>query len=132
MTVDMTYRSATAWRKEPPEAEKLMWRLLRNRALRGTKFRREHPVGPFIVDFVCLSHRLVIELDGGQHAKETRRDERRTALLSGRGYRVLRFWNHDVLRNSEGVLTVIAEALSSYPSPRLRGEGGTQGEALGG
>jgi very-short-patch-repair endonuclease len=77
---------------------------LRARQLAGLKFRRQQPVGRFIVDFFCLEHGLVVELDGGQHALQTEADERRSAFLLGRGYRVLRFWDNEVMENIDGVL----------------------------
>jgi len=75
------------------------------------------PIGPFICDFVARTTKLVVELDGGQHAERTVEDERRTAFLRGRGYRVLRFWNNDVLQNPGGVLQLIEQALNDRPSP---------------
>jgi very-short-patch-repair endonuclease len=90
---------------------------IRNRQLCGTRFNRQVPIGPFICDFAARSAKLIIELDGGQHAVRTLEDERRTRFLAGRGYRVLRFWNNDVLWNVEGVLTMIEEALRDRPSP---------------
>ena len=103
-------------RHDATDAERAIWRLLRNRRLSEYKFRRQHPIGPFIVDFYCHSKRLVIELDGGQHAEQVARDNRRTQWLKGRGHRVLRFWDNDVLKNSEGVLEVILSHLEE-PSP---------------
>ncbi len=110
--------SARGLRRRPTEAEKRMWRLLRDRRLVDAKFRRQHPVGPYVVDFFCANAKLVIELDGGGHGTEEKKDadERRTAELRALGFRVLRFWNTDVLRNPEGVLKTVAEALSA-PSP---------------
>jgi len=86
---------------------------LRNRTACGAKFRRQQPIGPYVVDFVCLEARLVIEIDGGQHAIEPGPDAQRTAFLEREGYRVLRFWNNDVLTNTEGVFDVIARSLDS-------------------
>jgi len=80
--------------------------------LRGFKFRRQHRLGPFVADFVCIEHRLVIEADGGQHA-DNAADERRTAWLEARGWRVLRFWNNDILTNTEGVQESIVRALAA-------------------
>ena len=93
------------------DAERRLWSALRGRRLRGFKFRRQHRLGPFIADFVCVEHRLVIEADGGQHA-ERAVDARRTAWLEARGWRVLRFWNNDILANSEGVQDAILRELS--------------------
>ncbi len=102
-----------ALRKQATDAEQVLWRHLRSRGLDGRKFRRQTPVGPYVVDFLCLEDRLVIELDGGQHADQLEKDHERSARLAGWGFRVLRFWNHDVLGNTEGVLQVIRDALAS-------------------
>ena len=98
------------------DAERRLWAALRGRRLRGFKFRRQHRLGPFIADFVCVEHRLVIEADGGQHAESTG-DARRTAWLEARGWRVLRFWNNDVLGNIDGVLMEMQSALTPTPNP---------------
>jgi len=82
---------------------------LRDRRLQSLKFRRQTPVGPYIVDFLCIAHRLVVEVDGSQHA-ESPRDDTRDVWLMREGYRVIRFWNHEVLANKEGVLATIAAA----------------------
>ena len=112
------------------DAEQKLWRALRSRGS-GAKFRRQVPLGPYIVDFVCFEAKLIVEVDGGQHA-DSPRDAKRDRYFMDQGYRVLRFWNNDVLRNMEGVLTRIAEfvdpspgALRAPPSPS-RGEGGTE------
>ena len=84
--------------------------MVRDRRLSGFKFVRQEAIGPFIVDFVCRDRRLVVEVDGGQHA-DSAADAARDAFLASEGYRVMRFWNNDVLRNCDGVLTVILEAL---------------------
>jgi very-short-patch-repair endonuclease len=97
------------------DAEKRLWWLVRNRQLDGHKFRRQHPIGAFVADFVCIERRLIIELDGGQHADSTY-DARRTAWLENHGWRVIRFWNNDVLSGTEGVLEVILQALRSSSS----------------
>lgn len=96
--------------------ERKLWQHLRNRQLFGTRFNRQVPIGPFICDFVARTPKLIIELDGGQHAVRTVEDDRRTRFLEGRGYRVLRFWNNDVLENVDGVLTIIRAALNDRPS----------------
>jgi adenine-specific DNA-methyltransferase len=88
-----------------------MWFLLRDRRLDGVKFRRQVPIGPYVVDFASLQHRLIVELDGGQHA-DNPSDAKRDAFLTGEGWRVLRFWNNDTLQNRDGVLQVIQEALT--------------------
>ncbi len=96
------------------DAEHRLWSVLRNRRI-GAKFRRQVPIGPFIVDFAAINERIVIEVDGGQHA-ESERDQVRDRELESQGFRVLRFWNTDVLVNLEGVVTVIRGALRE-PSP---------------
>jgi very-short-patch-repair endonuclease len=99
-------------RREQTDAERKLWALLRDRQVFAAKFRRQHPIGSFITDFCRPERSLVIELDGGEHASTIAVDARRTASLEGRGYRVLRFWNHDVLRDPEAVLERIALALA--------------------
>lgn len=103
-------------------AEKRLWSHLRDRRLGGFKFRRQHPEGPFVLDFACTEHRLAVEADGGQHADSVA-DARRTAFLESRGWRVLRFWNNDVLANADGVLDAIVRALHE-PHPALSPSGG--------
>ena len=97
--------------------ERKLWQHIRNRQISGVRFNRQVPIDPFICDFVARTPKLIIELDGGQHAVRTVEDERRTRFLDSRGYRVLRFWNNDVLVNVEGVLSVICSALNDRPSP---------------
>jgi very-short-patch-repair endonuclease len=117
-------------RRNATFAEQRLWYRLRSRALYGMKFVRQEPIGPYIVDVVCREHRLIIEVDGGQHA-ENERDVVRDRWLRDHNYRVLRFWNNDVIKNIEGVLETIASALQRdglpSPSPRLRGEGRGEG-----
>lgn len=98
-------------RRSGTKAEQKLWRALRDRGLAGAKFRRQTPIGPYVVDFVCFDARLVIEIDGGQHANNNQQDERRTAWLQSEGYRVIRFWNNDVIENLAGVLHAIESAL---------------------
>jgi len=97
--------------------ERKLWQHIRNRQISGVRFNRQVPIDPFICDFVARTPKLIIERDGGQHAVRTVEDERRTRFLESRGYRVLRFWNNDVLVNVEGVLSVICSALNDRPSP---------------
>ncbi len=97
-------------------AERKLWFALRDRRFAGFKFRRQVPVGRFIADFVCFEARLVIEVDGGQHADSTR-DQHRDRWFVANRFRVVRFWNNDVLSNLEGVITVLAEALAAAPPP---------------
>ena len=111
-------------RKEHSDAEQLLWGLLRNRRLDGFKFRRQHPVKPYVLDLYCHEVRLGIELDGGQHGlpDQEARDDKRTAFLAQRGIRILRFWNNDVFKNTEGVLKTIYDALTDFPSSSERGQ----------
>jgi very-short-patch-repair endonuclease len=102
---------ARGLRRRATDAERLLWRHLRNRQIAGVEFRRQKPNGPFIVDFVAMEHRLVVEIDGGQHARMTAADRLRSVTLENAGYRVIRFWNNDVLQNIDGVLERIREAL---------------------
>lgn len=107
-------QQARALRQASTTAEQLLWRHLRNRQLAGAKFRRQHSLGPYILDFVCLAHGLVVELDGGQHAdlQAQAYDQQRTAWLQQQGLRVLRFWNHDVLLQTNEVLAQLLQALT--------------------
>ncbi|HEX7777068.1 MAG TPA: endonuclease domain-containing protein [Parvibaculum sp.] len=125
----MTGRNITrarGLRANQTDAEKRLWSRLRNRALSGFKFKRQIPIGPYIVDFLCEEHRLVVELDGGQHDERAAKDAMRTQYLEGQRYRVIRFWNNDALANTEGVLTMILDALGGErpsPNPLPEGEG---------
>ena len=122
---------ARSLRQTQTDAEQRLWRHLRARHLQGCKFRRQHQVGSYIVDFVCPDAGLIVELDGGQHADQVVYDERRTLELQAMGYRVLRFWNNDVLASLESVLEVLLEALASpgpSPQPSLEGEGAGNGK----
>jgi very-short-patch-repair endonuclease len=104
------------------DAEQALWRLLRGRQICGLKFRRQHPFGDYILDFVCLENRLVIEVDGGQHGQQTEYDENRTQELQAAGFRVLRFWNNEVLNEKESVrekIWLMIEDLQSHPPPNL-------------
>ena len=114
----MPSRRARQLRVEMTDAERRLWSALRSRRLAGYKFRRQRPVGPFIEDFVCIKHRLIIEADGGQHA-DNHADEHRAAWLERRGWRIMRFWNNDILGNTEGVQLAILAAPES-PSPSHR------------
>ena len=102
-------------RRNMTDAERLMWYRLRGRRLGNFKFKRQWSLGRYIVDFCCIERRLVVEIDGGQHSPEG--DRRRTAVLNGMGYRVVRFWNNDVLGNLDGVLTSLLEELETHPHP---------------
>ena len=104
-------------RKGQTDAETKMWSLLRDRRLAGKKFRRQHPIPPYIVDFYCHEASLVIEIDGGQHAEDRRRDKKRIEFLERKGLRVIRFWNNEVLQETEAVLQAIWDTLHDEPSP---------------
>ncbi|MBD9478124.1 DUF559 domain-containing protein [Pseudoxanthomonas sp. PXM02] len=115
-------------RQEQTEAERVLWWQLRNRRLLGWKFRRQHRVGPYFADFVCLEAGLVIELDGSQHLQQVRQDALRTLRLQREGFEVLRFWNDVVLRETDAVLMAITIALAPHPPfghllPASQGEG---------
>ncbi|HZP35333.1 MAG TPA: DUF559 domain-containing protein [Methylomirabilota bacterium] len=112
------------------DAERRLWAHLRDRRLVGAKFARQVPIGPYVVDFCCRELKLIVELDGGQPAMRAAYDGERTAFLERLGHRVVRFWDNEVLGNTEGVLVRIVEALAARPSPRpspQRGEGGGRG-----
>jgi very-short-patch-repair endonuclease len=118
--------TARGLRRSQTDAERKLWDHLRNRQLGGVKFRRQYFIAPFIADFCCPEKWLIIELDGGQHAERVEADQRRTVRLESQGYRVMRFWNHEVLENIEGVLERIGTILSDphpCPLPRREREG---------
>ena len=124
-------RFARRLRRAATDAERLLWHHLRNRVLMGCKFRRQHPIGPYVVDFACLEARLVLEADGGQHV-DSSRDALRDGYLRGLGFHVLRFWNHEILANPEGVFEVIVQRLAeACPHPGLPLQAG-EGEDRGG
>ena len=111
-------------------AERRLWQVLKGCALGGHRFRRQHPLGPYIADFACLEAGIVIEVDGGQHHGGS--DDLRDAFMHARGFRVLRFWNNDVLGNLEGVCSVLAQCLAERcPHPRLPGLALPSGAASG-
>jgi very-short-patch-repair endonuclease len=108
-------------RRDLTDAERIIWNAIRAHRLHGMSFRRQTPIGPFIVDFVCHTAWLIIEIDDGQHyeAENTKRDAQRDAFLGSKGYRILRFNNHEVMTNRHGVLQTIATAIVHAPSPPL-------------
>jgi very-short-patch-repair endonuclease len=120
---------ARSLRKQPTDAERLLWHRLRGEPL-GVKFRRQHPYLDYVLDFVCAERKLVIEVDGGQHL-ESERDQRRDRDLGTAGFRVLRFWNNEVLMHTDAVLERIVSALARTPSPPpplpLKGRGDSSG-----
>jgi very-short-patch-repair endonuclease len=112
-------RNAKQLRSDQTDAERKFWRNVRGRGFAGFKFRRQYPIEPYIADFVCLEIRLIVELDGGQHAEEHARvyDDKRTAYLESKGFRVRRFWNVDVLTNMDGVLEALFREFQSVDTP---------------
>ncbi len=102
---------ARSLRKNPTDAERRLWGRLRRRQLEGCRFRRQAPIGRYIVDFVCFERKLIVEVDGGQHAWNEVGDEQRSAWLESEGFVVVRFWNNDVLENTDGVVATLIEAL---------------------
>jgi very-short-patch-repair endonuclease len=115
----LTQTRARKLRAKSTDAERLLWRHLRNKQLGGHRFRRQVPIGSYIADFACLDAKLVIELDGGQHQEQPARDTIRDARIAAAGYRVLRFWNNQVFTETTAVLEVILDAL---PKSRLAKE----------
>jgi very-short-patch-repair endonuclease len=118
-------RNAQQLRKNQTRAEWILWQKIRRRQLAGFRFQRQVPIGKFIADFMCYEAKLIIELDGGQHADDDAKayDANRTAWLQEQGYKVLRFWNNQVLNQIESVIeTILQEIPPSQPSP-ARGEG---------
>ena len=99
-------------RKNQTLAEAALWQRLRNRELCGHKFRRQVPVGPYVVDFLCKAARVIVEVDGGQHATQVHYDRARETYLQSHGYHVVRFWNNEVLANIDGVLESLTLTLS--------------------
>ena len=132
---------ASALRRKQTDAERLLWRHLRDRQLGGCKFRRQHKVGPYFADFACIESCLIVELDGGQHADNVLYDRNRTRFLEKRGWRLRRFWDNDVLTQTDAVLESILNELANCPSPQpsprpgerehsspaVAGEGGSEG-----
>ena len=127
----MTRPRVRALRKRMTDAERLLCRHLRNRELGGWKFKRQYPVGPHIVDFICVDKNVVIEVDGGQHAENEDSDLQRSAFLNKMGYRVFRFWNNQVLQETEAVLeailAILADGKQNSPSPQPSPPSGERG-----
>jgi very-short-patch-repair endonuclease len=106
-------RISSKLRRDQTDAEKTLWARLRSKRLMGIKFRRQQPIGPYVVDFINFDSRLVVEIDGGHHGQDNMRnkDKKRTMWLQQRGYQVIRFWDNEVLQNIDGVLEKILTAL---------------------
>ncbi|HVV91521.1 MAG TPA: endonuclease domain-containing protein [Solirubrobacterales bacterium] len=127
MVSPLLRRRAKALRRDMTDAERKLWRHLRAHRFADAHFRRQVPIGPYVVDFACHGAKLIVELDGGRYgtAEGVRWDARRTAWLEAEGFRVPRFWNTDVVTNPEGVLTLVANALAAVPPvPTLPRKGG--------
>ena len=107
---------ARSLRQTSTDAKHRLWRLLRSRQLVGAKFRRQVPIGAWVADFVTFEHMLIVEADASQHAESTC-DHTRDADLQGRGFRILRFWNNDIILNTRGVLDHIVQTIAQFPSP---------------
>jgi very-short-patch-repair endonuclease len=105
-------------RRQSTDAERLLWYRLRAHRMAGYKFKRQVVIESYIVDFVCFEAWLVVEADGGQHLEQELDDARRTALLESRGFRVIRFWNHEILQDMQSVLEEIRRQLINIPSPQ--------------
>ena len=122
--MDQSRSRARQLRKNPTDAERLLWQKLRFWQVDGRKFRRQQPLGGYIVDFVCLERRLIVELDGGQHADRNAYDKKRDDWLRSQGFVILRFWNHDVLNNIDGVMDQILDSLKNTPYLKPSPQGG--------
>ena len=120
----MKHDFARKLRREQTDVERKLWSALRDRRVSGFKFRRQQPIGAYIADFVCFDAKLIVELDGSQHgaSENIAAELARTKFLEGEGFRVLRFWNHEVNQNFEGVLDAILRALT-HQSPHLKDQG---------
>lgn len=116
MSINLTH-TARELRQRSTNAEQLLWRHLKAKQLAGLKFRRQEQIGRFIADFVCYEKKIIIEADGGQHAIEQEKDRERSQWLNAQGFSVLRFWNHEILTNIDGVLEVIKKYCDKPPSP---------------
>ena len=104
-------------RRNQTDVERRLWRTLKARQVNGWRFRRQHPVEPYIADFACHAKRIIVEVDGSQHGPRSAADEERTKVLQAHGYQVLRYWNNDVLTNIDGVLEDILSKINSDPHP---------------
>ncbi len=116
---------ARTLRHNQTDAERKLWHYLRNRGLGGYKFRRQHPIGPYITDFCCTEQHLIVEIDGSQHTTQREKDAKRTQYLENQGYRVKRFWADEAVRETESVVeTILYELKKPSPPPSPKGRGG--------
>ena len=123
--VDVGHARARTLRQNMTEAERQVWQILRSHQMKGYKFRRQVPIGRYIADFVCHEARLIVEIDGGQHDRPSPREVERSGFLQNEGYRILRFWNNEVLANLDGVHGMIADELGRItPAQTLPHQGG--------
>ena len=111
-------RKARELRHQSTDAERKLWSVLRNRQLDGYKFRRQVPIGNYTVDFVCFAKKVIVEVDGGQHQARAEYDEQRTRWLESRGFRVVRFWNNQVLNETDGLCEAISAVLQGAYTSR--------------
>jgi len=123
--VDGVHARARTLRRNMTEAERRVWQILRSLQMKGYKFRRQVPIGRYIADFVCHEARLIVEIDGGQHDHSSPQEAERSGFLRNEGYRILRFWNNEVLANLDGVHQTIADELRRVtPTQTLPHDGG--------
>ena len=115
--MDPTRAMARILRKDMTDAELFLWQRLRRRQLDGFRFRRQHPIGPYIADFACLEPKLVVELDGSQHLDQLDEDAERTAFMERQGFMLVRFWNDEIFKETKWVLQAISDALRSASPP---------------
>ncbi|MGB3739258.1 MAG: DUF559 domain-containing protein [Pontixanthobacter sp.] len=116
-----TSSRARSLRRNATDAELLLWRKLREN-FPDAKFRRQSPIGPYFADFLSHRHTLIIEVDGGQHVHNAEQDARRNAFLRSQGFTVIRFWNHQVVQDTDGVLDTIASRVNDHASHALTGQ----------
>jgi len=115
-------KSARQLRSHMTDVEQVLWQRLRMRQMNGLKFRRQHPCGQYIIDFACLENKLGIEVDGGQHDSNVEKDNLRTQWLASHGWTILRFWNHEVLKEIEAVLAEVNQycSICANPAPKVK------------
>lgn len=111
--MEQKYHLARLLRSNSTDAEKVLWRAIRSRNFLAIKFKRQHCIGPYVVDFYAAQYRLIVELDGGQHAINREKDDQRTKFLTERGYRVIRFWNNEILKDIQDVLEFIKKEIET-------------------